>query len=473
MSRGIYVTPTDFVSFGEARATPSLSEQIATRDRSMDMSFGFILPNPDPILKRQGKDIAVYRDMRSRASVGGPIRRRKAAVKALEWRVERGKASARVTRLANDVLATYDMDRLINEITNAVLFGYQPLELVWGPFNGVAAPLQVIGKPQEWFFFDNAAQLRFRSRQQPLQGEELEPRKFLLARQEASYENPYGFADLSMCFWADTFMRGGLKFWVTFTEKYGTPWLVGKQPSGTPGSEVNNLLDKLEAMVQDAVAAIPDDSSIDILESGDKGASADLYERLLMYCRSEINIALLGQNQSTESNSNRASATAGLEVAKTIRDGDAALVMATMNQLLRWLTDLHDGEQAPAPTFVLFEEEDVNTQQAVRDETLTKAGVKFTKEYWMRVYRLQDGDIEDAPAGPSMPAAPGTAAAVPVEFVEGTAPAVVPTGELNTAAAPIVMAWVVTCGPWWRPTQSRRPCKTPCWRPTANCPRMS
>ena len=442
MSRGIYVTPTEFVSFSEARATTSLSEQIATRERSTDMSFGFILPNPDPILKRQGKDIAVYRDMRSRASVGGPIRRRKAAVKALEWRVERGKASARVTRLANDVLATYDMDTLINEITNAVLFGYQPLELVWGPFNGAAAPLQVIGKPQEWFFFDNAAQLRFRSRQQPLQGEELEPRKFLLARQEASYENPYGFADLSMCFWADTFMRGGLKFWVTFTEKYGTPWLVGKQPRGTPGSEVNNLLDKLEAMVQDAVAAIPDDSSIDILESGDKGASADLYERLLMYCRSEINIALLGQNQSTESNSNRASATAGLEVAKTIRDGDAALVMATMNQLLRWLTDLHDGEQAPAPTFVLFEEEDVNTQQAVRDETLTKAGLKFTKEYWKRVYRLQDGDIEEAPAGPSMPKAPGAAAAVPVEFVEGSAPAVMPTGELNTAAAPIVMAWV-------------------------------
>ena len=442
MSRGIYVTPTEFVSFSEARATTSLSEQIATRERSMDMSFGFILPNPDPILKRQGKDIAVYRDMRSRASVGGPIRRRKAAVKALEWRVERGKASARVTRLANDVLATYDMDTLINEITNAVLFGYQPLELVWGPFNGAAAPLQVIGKPQEWFFFDNAAQLRFRSRQQPLQGEELEPRKFLLARQEASYENPYGFADLSMCFWADTFMRGGLKFWVTFTEKYGTPWLVGKQPRGTPGSEVNNLLDKLEAMVQDAVAAIPDDSSIDILESGDKGASADLYERLLMYCRSEINIALLGQNQSTESNSNRASATAGLEVAKTIRDGDSALVMATMNQLLRWLTDLHDGEQAPAPTFVLFEEEDVNTQQAERDETLTKAGLKFTKEYWKRVYRLQDGDIEEAPAGPSMPKAPGAAAAVPVEFVEGSAPAAVPAGELSTAAAPIVMAWV-------------------------------
>ncbi len=442
-SRGIFVSPTEFVSFAETRKRGSLSEEIATRDRSMDMSFGFILPNPDPILKRQGKDISVYRDMRSRASVGGPIRRRKAAVKALEWRVERGKASARVTRLCSDVLATYDMDRLLNEITDAVLFGYQPLELVWGPFNGATVPLEVIGKPQEWFFFDNAAQLRFRSRAQPLLGEELEPRKFVLARQEASYANPYGFPDLSMCFWADTFMRGGLKFWVTFTEKYGTPWLVGKQPRGTPGPEVNALLDKLEAMIQDAVAAIPDDSSIDILEAGDKGASADLYERLLMYCRSEINIALLGQNQSTEASSNRASATAGLEVADTIRDGDSRLVCATINQLLRWMTDLHDGEQAPAPTFELFEEEDVNVTQAQRDETLKRAGVNFQPQYWKRVYKLQDGDIADAPPVVSTPAQ--AAPPVPVvEFAEGTSPAV--PGEtvsaLSAGASPVFASWI-------------------------------
>lgn len=439
MSRGIYVSPTEFVSFAETRKRSSLSEEIATRDRSMDMAFGFILPNPDPILKRQGKDISVYRDMRSRASVGGPIRRRKAAVKALEWRVERGKASARVTRLCTDVLASYDMDRLLNEITDAVLFGYQPLELMWGNFNGAMAPLEVIGKPQEWFTFDNNAQLRFRSRQQPLHGEELEPRKFLLARQEASYANPYGFADLSMCFWADTFMRGGLKFWVTFTEKYGTPWLVGKQPRGTPGPEVDKLLDKLEAMIQDAVAAIPDDSSIDILEASDKGASADLYERLLMYCRSEINIALLGQNQSTESNSNRASATAGLEVAKTIRDGDSKLAAATINQLLRWITDLHDGEQAPAPTFELFEEEDVNVTQAERDETLTRAGMKFKPQYWKRVYQLQDGDIDEAP--PQLVSSPQTPAAIAGAVVEFAEP-----GQAATAQDPLVAARAIGPG---------------------------
>lgn len=441
MTRGIYVSPTEFVSFAESRSSKTLSQQVATRERSPDMTaYGFLLPNPDPILKRQGKDISVYRDLRSDAHVGGCIRRRKAAVKALEWRVQRGKASARMTRLATDVIQSYDMDRLLNEITDAVLFGWQPLELVWGHRNGAPAPLEVIGKPPEWFFFDTQAQLRFRSREKPMLGEELEARKFLLARQEASYANPYGHADLSMCFWPTIFKRGGLKFWVTFTEKYGTPWLVGKTPRGTPGDQNNELLDKLESMIQDAVAVIPDDSSIDTLEAGDKGASADLYERLLMFCRSEVAIALLGQNQSTESNSNRASAVAGLEVAKSIRDGDARLANATINQLLRWLTDLNEGEQAPAPTFELFEEEDVNKEQAERDEALNRAGLVFTPAYWMRTYKLEAGDIAQAPV---QSAEPKVAQPAPVEFAESTAAVNAEALQaLVEAGAPVIGDWV-------------------------------
>lgn len=441
MTRGIYVSPTEFVSFAESRDNKALSQQVATRERSPDMTaYGFLLPNPDPILKRQGKDISVYRDLRSDAHVGGCIRRRKAAVKALEWRVQRGKASARMTRLATDVIQSYDMDRLLNEITDAVLFGWQPLELVWGHRNGAPVPLEVIGKPPEWFFFDTQAQLRFRSREKPMLGEELEARKFLLARQEASYANPYGHADLSMCFWPTVFKRGGLKFWVTYVEKYGTPWLIGKTPRGTPGSDNDALLDKLEEMIQDAVAVIPDDSSIDIVGAEGKGVNSDLYEQLLMFCRSEISIALLGQNQSTESNSNRASAVAGLEVTKSIRDGDARLANATINQLLRWLTDLNEGEQAPAPTFELFEAEDVNTAQAERDETLSRGGLRFTPAYWMRTYKLEAGDIELAPVQPAEPKAtrPG-----PVEFAESTAEVTADAVQaLSEAATPVVTDWI-------------------------------
>lgn len=469
--QGLYISSTEFVRFAEPRQR--LSEHIATRDRSPDFfALGMYLPNPDPILKKQGRDISIYSDLRSDAHVGGCIRRRKAAVLGLEWRVERDKASARMTRLCEEVLGRLDMRRLLHELLEATLYGWQPLEVLWSaPGAGPTVPLQVLAKPVHWFQFDGDGALRFKSREQPLYGEPVPARKFLLPAQEASYANPYGFADLSMCFWPTVFKRGGLKFWVTFTEKFGTPWVVAKTPRGTPGPEQDRLLDQLEAMVQDAVAVIPDDASVDIKGAADKGSSADLYERLLMFCRSEIAIALLGQNQSTESNSNKASATAGLEVAKDIRDGDARLCEAAINELLRWVVQANEGDGAPAPKFELFEQMEVDEVQAKRDKLLSDAGLRFTPAYWQRVYDLEDGDIappEVPPTGAALPGSSATGgaagfhtelkqavAAAPAAFAEGArtpantpaaAPRASPTaaldGALATAGDGVLQQWM-------------------------------
>ena len=76
-----------------------LSDHFATRSRSLDFTaFGLLLPNPDPILKAQGRDIEVYRDLRTDALVGGSIRRRKSAVKSLEWGIDRGQAASRTSK---------------------------------------------------------------------------------------------------------------------------------------------------------------------------------------------------------------------------------------------------------------------------------------------------------------------------------------------------------------------------------------
>jgi phage gp29-like protein len=413
--KGLFVSPNEFVRFAEP--AQRLSDHIATRDRSPDFTaLGLYLPNPDPILKKQGRDLTVYSDLRSDAHVGGCIRRRKAAVQAMESRVVRDKASARMAKLCEAALSGLDLRRLIHEMLDAVLFGWQPLEVIWSPPSaGAITPRDVLAKPASWFHFDTEARLRFKSRNNPLYGEELDPRKFLVPTQEASYANPYGFADLSMCFWPTVFKRGGLKFWVTFTEKFGTPWVVGKTPRGTAGPDQDKLLDQLESMVQDAVAVIPDDSSVDIVEAGGKSANADLYERLLMFCRSEVSIALLGQNQSTEASSTYASAQAGLEVAQDLRDGDARLVEAAFNQLLRWVVDLNEGEGAAAPKFELYEQEEVNEVQARRDKLLSEAGVSFTPAYWQRVYGLEEGDIAEKP---TVPPAAGDGPAPGAAFAE-------------------------------------------------------
>lgn len=406
-AKGMWVSPTEFIQFGEP--SKSLSDQIATRGRSIDFyGLGMYLPNPDPVLKALGKDIKVYRELRADAHVGGCIRRRKAAVKALEWGLDRDKAKSRVAKSIEAIFADLDLSRIITEMLDAVLYGYQPMEVIWGKVGGYLVPVDVVGKPADWFLYSPDNELRFRSRQAQLQGEELPPRKFLVPRQDPSYHNPYGFADLSMCFWPTTFKKGGLKFWVQFTEKYGAPWVIGKHPRSASDAETNQLLDRLEDMVQDAVAVIPDDSSVDIKEAAGKTGSTEVYERLLHFCRSEVSIALLGQNQTTEANSNRASAQAGLEVTRDIRDGDKAIVQEAFNTLIRWVCELNFNDGA-RPVFEMWEQQEVDKVLAERDEKLVRAGAKLTPAYFKRAYSLQDGDLEEA-VQPTTPAA---------EFAEG------------------------------------------------------
>ena len=411
MKKGLWVSPTEFVQFGEPKK--SLSAQIATRSRSIDFySLGMYLPNPDLVLKALGKDINVYRELRTDAHVGGCIRRRKSAVKALERGIDRGKAKSRVARNIEAIFADLDMDRIITEMLDAVLYGYQPMEILFDRVGPYQVPVDIVGKPAEWFVYDEENKLRLRTRENPIKGEELHPRKFLVPRQDASYNNPYGFPDLSMVFWPTTFKKGGLKFWVQFTEKYGSPWVVGKHPRGTGDAEAEKLLDALEDMVQDAVAVIPDDSSVEIKEAVNGANNAEVYERLLHFCRSEVSIALLGQNQTTEANSTRASAQAGLEVTRDIRDGDKAIVEETFNTLIRWVCDLNFDDGA-RPTFSMWEQEEVDKVLAERDEKLVRAGAKLTSVYFKRAYNLQDGDLaEDAPDTNAL----GTPAA---EFAEG------------------------------------------------------
>jgi phage gp29-like protein len=392
MSKGIWVSPDQFVQFAEKKA---FSDHIVTRDRSPDFAaLGSYLPNPDPILRARGKTVEVYRELRGDAAVGAGVRRRKAAVTALEWGLERGNASARVERNIKALLDDLDINQLINDVLEAPLYGYQPIEILWGKGQGWTVPVELVAKPPEWFVFSTDNELRFKSRAALLEGERLPRRKFLLPRNGATYQNPWGVADLAMVFWPATFKKGGMRFWMQFAEKYGTPWLVGKVPRNTDRKVKDELAEDLESMIQDAIAVVPDDSSVEIVEAAAKAGAAEAFEKLLMWCRSEINIALLGQNQTTEASSTNASAKAGLEVADDLRDSDARLVESTVNQLTEWIM-YANGISGPAPKCELWQAQEGDASQADRDQKLTTAGVKFSRKYWMRSYNLNEDDLEE------------------------------------------------------------------------------
>jgi phage gp29-like protein len=385
---GLYLPSGEFVAFAQG---PTLGQPLATRRTALGQFGGLTwLPNPDPILKKMGKSIEVYRDLLSDAHVAGCVRRRKAAVRAMERGIERRSAGARTVKNIEAILADLPLARIIGEILDAVLYGYQPLEIVWERVGDFVVPGDVIGRPPEWFVYSRDNALLFRSQSCPM-GEPLPPNSFLCARQEPTYFNPYGSPDLALVFWPTTFKRGGLGFWMQFAEKYGMPWPVGKYPRGTEPGEIDQLLDSLEQMVRDGVAAVPDDSSVEFL-THDQSQGADAYETLLLFCRSEVAIALLGQNQTTEVSANKASAEAGIMVTRDIRESDAEIVASTLSDLIRMVCDLNFHEPVP-PVYALWEQEEIDETRAIRDKALHDAGVRPTNAYWMRAYGFKDGEL--------------------------------------------------------------------------------
>lgn len=410
---------------------------IATRAKAIDFwSFMHYLPNPDPVLKKMGRDISVYREILSDSHVGGCVRRRKAAIKGLEWRIT-PTGNEKTDEILTALFDHLPVSQIINQILDATLFGYQALEVMWTSENGLLLPTEIVGKPQEWFVFDEDNRLMLRTKENR-NGGIVPEKKFLLATQQADYMNPYGRADLAMCFWAATFKKGGFKFWLEFAEKYGSPWLVGKYPRQANAHEIDELLDSMEKMLGTAVAAIPDDSSIDMLESGSKGGSSQVFDDFLRYCKSEIAIALLGQNQTTEAEANRASATAGLEVTRDIRDDDASMVEGVFNQLLAWICELNFNVDT-LPTFELYEQESIDKLQAERDGLLADLGVQFTEQYIMRTYGFEDGDI--VVSTPEKSVVKNTA-----DFAEAIPKSIVETiGEqLEVEGEPFVEEWLQT-----------------------------
>ena len=277
-----------------------LSDEIATRKRSINFySLGSYLPDPDIVLRKQGKDVKIYRELFCDPHVFACIQSRKAGVLSLEWEINRGLDKAKDAELVEDLLKKLDIHKLINDILDATLFGFQPIEIMWGKVGNYVLPLELKAKPSEWFCFDEENLLKFRTKEH-YWGEELPPKKFLCPQNNPSYDNPYGERVLSRVFWPVTFKKGGLKFWVVFTEKYGIPHLIGKHPRGATKEETDKLADLLEEMIQDAIAVIPDDSSVEIQEAN-KSSSAEIFEKLIDKMNSEISKAILGQTLTTES----------------------------------------------------------------------------------------------------------------------------------------------------------------------------
>jgi len=396
-------------------AKKALTTRIALRSEAEYQFVSGQLPDPDPVLRKMGKDITTYRELLSDPRVGSNVENRQSGVLSMLWEVDRGKSKSRIAQFVTDMLGNLDIPTITSEILEAPLFGMKPLEVLWTSDGSRTVPGAIDGLPQEWFVFDHENHLRFKTKDNPTGIDLTTPEyqyKFLLPRYRSTYANPYGVRILSRVFWYVVFKRGGMRFWVTFTEKYGMPWLFGKYRAGATDAEKLALQEGLEALIQDGVGILPEGDGVDKLDVTTSGASAQLYEKLLRYCDEETSIAILGHTGSSQSTPGRlGSEDAALEVRADIIDSDRRLVEQTWDQVIRWAVDINFGAQKQYPRMEFFAEEDVDQEMSERDKNLHDIGVRFKEEYFVETYNLPEGQFTvDNTAPRPAPAVPGQGA---------------------------------------------------------------
>lgn len=375
-----------------------VSTEIATRARSIDfVSVLGNLPNPDPVLKKKNIAISAYEELAYDSRVQACISSRKAPPKAMEYLVMGDDVPQNIIQFYKDIFDSWNMTDIISEICDAWMYGYKPIEILWTFMDGKILPHEFVGKPPGWFKYDKDNNLRFLTSANIISGELVPKNKFVVARNNATYENPYGTPVLSSCFWPVIFRRTGLKFFTQFIEKYGSPFLLAHAEEGAQEERINEMAELLSDMVQDAIAVVPKGWDIKLLEAGEgKGKADSIHQNYLDVMNNEIQLAILGTNLTTEvgpSGGSYAASQSHMEVRDDIIEGDTRIIEQTFNELISYIHELNFLGQ-PMPYLKLFREEAVDELRSKRDLNLTKAGVRFKKNYYQRAYSLGEDEFE-------------------------------------------------------------------------------
>lgn len=372
-----------------------LKQEIASAAKDiLQPSFLGLLRNQDDTLltRGSGKGLAIYDDIERDAFAYAVINKRKMAVVSFPWEVDPASNSLRDRKAAELVkaqLTAINFDKLTLDMLDAILKGFSVGEAVWNSDGNQIYVERVIPRNQRRFVFTEERALRMLTLQNMMLGDELPDRKFIVHSTGGKDGSPYGLGIGSKLFWPTWFKRQNITFWLTFADKFGSPTVVGKYPSGTLPPDQDDLLASIQNVAQESGIIMPDGMVVELLEASRSGAG-DFYERMCRYMDEQISVAVLGETMTTIAKA------AGLgsgqsDVQNDIRlelaRADADLLTGTLQEtLVKWIVEFNmPGAGIPRVWRKIEEQEDLKNR-AERDVKIASLGFKPTLDYITETY---------------------------------------------------------------------------------------
>lgn len=396
-----------------------LTQEIATVAKDITFpAFGGVMRPGDDILALKGgaRGLAIYDDLERDPWVYACMHKRKMAVIGRSWVVEPA-SDSRIDKKAADMvrghLDVLNFDPVCYHLLDGILKGRSAGEIMWVRDGNELRPGEIRPRDGRRFGYDDNYALRLLTITNPLYGEAVPDKKFIVHSFGAKDYNPHGIGLGQKLWWPVFFKRQGLSFWLQFLDKFGAPTAVGHYQAGV---DINQLEDALRRIAHDAGVALPDGASVELLEATRSGTGT--HEGLIRYMDEQIAAAILGDGGGRGSGGEMASAAIlRNEIRLEQVKADADLLSATLNaSLIAWDVELNmPGAKPPMVWREVKEDEDLKAR-AERDKMLVEMGFRPTIDYVIETYGGQWEYI--TPLKPKAPGATGPAA----EFSQGESP---------------------------------------------------
>ncbi len=369
-------------------------DQVATAVRNIfePVFDGLMRANDDTLNTRgQGRGLKLYDELERDPHCYAVLQKRKMAVIGREWSLEPASKSA-IDKAAADMvqrhLESMEFDRICYDLLDAILKGFAVGEIMWEIRDSEVVPVDVLSKSQRRFKFDFDSNLRMLTFEDPMYGEAVPERKFVVHRFGGKDDNPYGLGLGTVLFWLVYFKRQVMQFRLTYLDKFGSPTALGKYPVGAAPDQKMTLLSALSAIAQESQIAIPMGMEVSLLEAA-KSSNND-YDAFMRYLDDEMTKCVLCEIKSTSGKSatlgsNHASVDD--EVRLEIVAADTDLLAAKLNKTLIAWDVAYNMPLAKPPrlSWDISEPTDrFNTAQA--DKLVFDMGYEPSEEYIQATY---------------------------------------------------------------------------------------
>lgn len=434
--------------------TPTLTEIAGRNNDPRFYAAMTILPNPDPILRRAGKSDEVFDAIQSDSHVIGELR----SIKADFLRFKHTLTAAsdqpgdqRAFQLCQSVLdhqpAPYTRwQDVFWNIAQSTFRGLSVTEIVWEKQGDLFVPSQILDRPKRRFFFNGTGALRVRTREQLMLGLPVDRLYFLVDRHMPTYDNPYGVALLSSCYWPYVFKHAGFRWFVKFCERFGIPFPKGTYPVGASEQSKQALEAALEGLLEAGYAALEEGSDINLMEATATRSGKLPQGELIDVCNAEMSKALTSQTLATETRGNsgsRAASQTHMERASDVNEGDRDRLISTLNELWKLITLVNFGPDVTPPESRFEGDTEATLERAQVYGIFTELGGNPSRRAMANELGIEladPNDADDALKSPPTPAAqlPGVSFAAH----QPVAPQVAIANKLAIESEPEVDVWM-------------------------------